>query len=83
MEPPMPARRPNASGVHSDQVLVAQRKEISSGAREERPLELYFYARTARRHERQRGHPYQRQAQSRSSNLGVSCAACFDALVCV
>jgi hypothetical protein len=35
--------------MHSVQALVAQRKEISAGAREERLQKRYFYTRTARR----------------------------------
>ena len=46
-----PARRLNAPGIPSGHVLVAQREEISSGARGEYLLKRYFNARTARRHE--------------------------------
>ena len=80
----MPARRPNAPGMHSGHALVAQRNEISSGARGERPLERYFYARTARRHEEKEGSSEDKPASDRYkagiAALGLSCVACFEAL---
>ena len=55
--------------MHSDNALAAQRNEISSGARGERLLKRYFYARTARRHE--------------DEGVSEDKPACFEALASV
>ena len=72
--------------MHSDNTLVAQRKKISSGARGERLLKRYFYARTARRHEDEgasEDKPDSDRYKAGIVALGLSCGACFEALASV
>ena len=72
--------------MHSDNALAAQRNEISSGARGERLLKRYFYARTARRHEDDgvsEDKPASYRYKAGSAALGLSCGACFEALASV
>ena len=72
--------------MHSGHALVAQRKKISSGARGERLLKRYLYARTARRHEDEgvsEDKPDSDRYKAGIAALGLSCGACFEALASV
>ena len=70
--------------MHSGHAIAAQRKEISSGARVERLVKRYFYARTARRHEDvSEDKPASYRYKAGSAALGLSCGACFEALASV